>query len=79
MSLWIELHCDILDMDTKIPTGELACWTHRNASEGAVTGNSAEQVRATVRHLTARAKANGWTRTRAGWCCPHCATVAAQR
>ena len=78
MSVWIELHCDALDMEATTATGELACWTHRNANEGALSENSLEHVRATVRHITERAKANGWKRTRTGWCCPHCATRTAQ-
>ena len=73
MSLWIELHCDARDMDRTLKTGELACWTCRNASEGALSGNTVNELRATVRHIKARAKANGWKKSQKGWSCPSCA------
>ena len=72
MSFWVELHCDVLDMERKGKTDELACWSHRNANEGALSGNSLNELRATVRWLKTLAKTKGWKNTRKGWSCPQC-------
>ena len=79
MGLWIELHCDVRNMEEHEPTGELRCWTHVNANEGVLVGNTGGDARWALRDLAARAKALGWKRTREGWQCPACVRVLAER
>ena len=79
MGLWIELHCDVKDMDHVGPDKCLACWTHRNANEAMLVEATAQAARAAVAALKQSARAKGWKPTGEGWTCPSCAARPAER
>jgi hypothetical protein len=72
MAIWIEYRCE---NRVKASPG---CWSHENDGPMGLAGDNRADVLDTLKTLDTQARALGWRRTRAGWCCPVCARNAGQ-
>lgn len=72
MSLWLEIHCDVLDGDRLDAVGAPACHAMCGRQVGGMAHNSVESIRRVLDALTREAIGLGWRKQGRNWTCPAC-------